>query len=301
MLEVYKHILPIIAFIPIGFLLQKWFTIPKDYISNILIYILLPVVVIANILEADVNKLFIIASISFLIALAMTLPAWLFKKYIDPDANIHYLKSTFTFFNVVFFGSPLITAIFGKEVLSSLFCVYLGTALYGNIIAFFNVSRTKLSVKEALIEVFKSPYIYTFIVAFGLLAFSVEVPEVMVKPLDVAGWIVSAGGMLIVGLSLKTIKIPKPSLIAISKLLGARTIAAALITALFVLIEYFTLDQLETKERALLALLPLLPVSSNLSIFASFLKTEEEKFSMTVVLSILLSLVIAPLSALFIS
>ncbi len=300
MLEVYKHILPIIAFIPIGFLARKWLNISTDYISKILIYLLLPVVVIANILEADVNKLFIIASISFLIALAMIIPAWLFKKYVDKDANIHYLKSTFTFFNVVFFGSPLIIAIFGKEAMSSLFCVYLGTALYGNVIAYFDVSRTKLSVREALFSVLKSPYIYTFIAAFSLLAFSVEVPDALTGALDVAGWIVSAGGMLIVGLSIKSIKVPKGTFVGIGKLLAARAAAAAVITALFIFMEYLFLDQLEEKDRILLALMPLLPISSNLSLFAAFLKTEEERFSVTVVLSIAASLVVAPLSALFI-
>ncbi len=301
MLEVYKHILPIIAFIPLGFLMRKWFNISTDYISKALIYLLLPVVVIANILEADVNKLFLIASISFLIALAMSIPAWLFKKYVDQDANIHYLKSTFTFFNVVFFGSPLIIAILGEEALSSLFCVYLGTALYGNVIAYFDVSRTKLSVKEALISVLKSPYIYTFIVAFGLLAASVEVPEAVVGVLDIAGWIVSAGGMLIVGLSIKSFRVPKERLLSIGKLLGTRAAAAALITALFIFLEYVTFNQLEAKDRTLLALMPLLPISSNLSLFASFLKTEEERFSMTVLLSIAASLIVAPLSALFIN
>lgn len=301
MLEVYKHILPIIAFIPLGFFARKWFNLSTDYISKILIYLLLPGVVIANILEADVNKLFVIASTSFLIALTMTIPAWLFKRYVDKDANLHYLKSTFTFFNVVFFGSPLIIAILGEEALSSLFCVYLGTALYGNVIAYFDVSRTKLSVKEALISVIKSPYIYTFVVAFVLLAASVEVPDAIVGILDIAGWIVSAGGMLIVGLSIKSFRIPKDKLLKISKLLGTRAVAAVLITALFIFLEYVTLNKLEAEDRTLLALLPLLPISSNLSLFASFLKTEEELFSMTVLLSIAASLVVAPLSALFIN
>lgn len=301
MLEVYKHVLPIVAFIPIGILLRKWLNVSTKYISKVLIYFLLPIVVIANILEAEVNKLFIIASISFLIALAMTIPAWLFKKYVDKDANLHYLKSTFTFFNVAFFGSPLITALFGEEALSSLFCVYLGTALYGNVIAYYDVSRTKLSVKDAMVSVLKSPYIYTFIVAFALIALSVKVPEAITPVLDVGGWIVSAAGMLVVGLSIESIKVPKKRIISISKLLGARAGAAALITALFIFLEYIIVDQLELKDRTLLALMPLLPISSNLSLFASFLKTEEERFSMTVLFSIAVSMVVAPLSALVIN
>lgn len=298
-LDLYKNLLPVLAFIGIGYLVKKKFNLKPAYISKPLIYFLLPLLVIYNISEASTSKIMIIPILTFLIALGMNLPALLAHKTFAREENPHLLKSSFTFFNVLFFGIPTVTALFDEGATSILICVYLGIALYGDIIGYYQVAKTRLSSREALKAVFKIPYIYVFVVAIVIKALAIELPEEAAKPMDVVGWIVSALGMMIVGLHLSSVDFGKIQSAYFSKLLGFRTLAAILITGLVILAEYLILQELDGEDYQMLALLPFFPIASNISLFASFLETEEERFSLLVLLSIAFSLILVPIAAQF--
>lgn len=299
LIELYKNLLPVLAFIGVGYFFKKRFYINPNFISNPLVFFLLPVLVIYNISEADTSKIVIVPILSFLIALAMNFPALLAKKTIAKEEDINLLKSSFTFFNVLFFGIPVISALFGQEATSVLICVYLGTALYGDIIGYFQVAKTKLSTKEALKEMAKVPFLYVFIGAIGIKIWGIEIPDEAGPVMNVLGWVVSSLGMMIVGVHLAHINFRKIKLSYFGKLLGFRVLSAMLVSLVIIGGEYLIWGKLETEDYLMLILLPFLPVASNISLFASYLETEEEHFSLVVFLSILLSLVLVPAVAQF--
>nr|MBI1230529.1 hypothetical protein [Cytophagales bacterium] len=298
-LNLYKNLLPVLAFIGVGYFLEKWFKLKPTYISKPLIFLLLPVLVIYNVSEASTTKIVIIPIITFLIALTMNLPALLAHKTIAKGENLNLLKSSFTFFNVLFFGIPVVSALFGAGATSVLICVYLGTAIYGNIIGYFQVAKTKLSTKLAIKELLKIPYVYVFVAAIGIKVWGVKLPEAVGPSMDVVGWVVSALGMMIIGFHLTSLNVKNIDLRYYSKLLGFRTLAAMIVSALFIGGEYMIWKGLDTDDYLMLALVPFLPVASNISLFASYLETEEEKFSLVVLLSIALSLILVPIVAQF--
>ena len=299
LIELYKNLLPVLAFIGVGYFLKKWFNINPNFISNPLVFLLLPLLVIYNISEADTSKIVIIPIISFLIALAMNLPALLARKTIAKEEDINLLKSSFTFFNVLFFGIPVVSALFGQEATSVLICVYLGTAIYGDIFGYFQVAKTKLSTKEACKELAKVPFIYVFIVAIGIKIWGVEIPDEVDPAMNILGWVVSCLGMMIVGVHLTDVDFRKIKIPYFAKLLGFRTLSAIVISMVFIGGEYLIWESLDTEDYLMLILLPFLPVASNISLFASYLETEEERFSLVVLLSIILSLVLVPAVAQF--
>ncbi|WP_339922859.1 hypothetical protein [uncultured Cyclobacterium sp.] len=229
----------------------------------------------------------------------MNLPALLAKKTIAKEEDINLLKSSFTFFNVLFFGIPVIIALFGKESTSVLICVYLGTAMYGNVIGYFQVAKTKLSTKKALKEMIKVPYLYVFIIAIGIKVLGVKIPEEVDPAMDIGSWVISCLGMMIVGVHLTDVNFKNINIPYFGKLLGFRTISAILISVLIIGAEYLIWGNLETEDYLMLILIPFLPVASNISLFASYLETDEERFSLVVVLSIGLSLVLVPIVAQF--
>jgi malate permease and related proteins len=298
-LELYKNLLPILAFIGVGYFLKKWIKLKPTYISKPLVFLLVPILVIYNVSEASTSKILIIPFISFLISVTMNLPALLAHRTFAREESPDLLKGSFTFFNVLFFGIPVVTALFGKDAISVLICVYLGTAFYGDIIGYYQVARTKLSTKEALTEMVKVPYVYVFVIAIGIKIFGIEVPDEAAPIMSVVGWIVSSLGMMIVGLHLTEVNFGKINLVYFGKLLGFRVLAAVVIGGLYIGGEYLIWENLETEDYLMLALLPFLPVASNISLFASYLETEEERFSLMVLLSILLSLILVPVIAQF--
>ncbi len=298
-LDFYKHLFPYLLFIPLGYWVNKRKWLSKKWITNPLIYFFMPVLVINHILEADAVKLAILPVISFALAASMVLPAKLAFKKLDKADNPFLIKSSFSFFNVAFFGIPVVTALFGADGVTVLICIYVGTALYGNTIGYYQVARSKYSTREAIAKIFKIPFIYVFLLALLFKFVKIEMPASLVPVVDVFSVAVSAGGMMIVGMNVLKVNFDALAKRYFSKLLALRVMSALAIMALLVMLEYAVIDYLEKEDRQMLALIPFFPVAANVTVYASFLGSKEEKSALLVLLSMLLSLILVPIAAVF--
>lgn len=296
--DLYISLLPYLCCIPIGYLISKREWIPKSWIHKPLLFVLLPILVIDHVLDAAFSNLVILAIISFLLAFLMIFPAMLVDKTVDNSGNINILKSGFSYFNVAFFGIPTVKSLFGDDAVTTLICIYVGTALYGNIIGYIQVAKSKFSTKQAIIEVLKVPFIYIIILALILKGFKVETPEAVKPVVDVMGTVVSVMGMLIIGMNLTNIKFKSLNWGYYSKVLGIRAISAILITAALMGLEYWLVDGLEKEQRQVMALIPLFPIAANLAVFASFLKSQEKQAALLIVFSMVISMILVPIGAL---
>ncbi|MEO2070912.1 MAG: hypothetical protein ABGW99_06180 [Zunongwangia sp.] len=296
--SLYLSLLPYLCCIPIGYLISKRDWIPKSWIHKPLLFVLLPILVIDHVLNAGFSNLVILAVISFLLAFLMIFPAILVNRSIDDSGDINILKSGFSYFNVAFFGIPTVKSLFGEDAVTTLICIYVGTALYGNIIGYIQVAKSKYSTKKAIIEVLKVPFIYIIILALILKAFKVETPEAVKPIVSVLGTIVSVMGMLIIGMNLTNIRFKSLNWGYYGKVLGVRTISAVIITAALMGLEYWLIDGLDKEQRQVMALIPLFPIAANLAVFSSFLKSQEKEAALLIVFSMVLSLILVPLGAL---
>lgn len=296
--SLYLSLLPYLCCIPIGYLISKRDWIPKSWIHKPLLFVLLPILVIDHVLNAGFSNLVILAVISFLLAFLMIFPAILVNRSIDDSGDLNILKSGFSYFNVAFFGIPTVKSLFGEDAVTTLICIYVGTALYGNIIGYIQVAKSKYSTKKAIIEVLKVPFIYIIILALILKAFKVETPEAVKPIVSVLGTIVSVMGMLIIGMNLTNIRFKSLNWGYYGKVLGVRAISAVIITAALMALEYWLIDGLDKEQRQVMALIPLFPIAANLAVFSSFLKSQEKEAALLIVFSMVLSLILVPLGAL---
>jgi len=296
-IELYKSIFPYLLFIPIGYWLNKKQWVPKAWITKPLIYGFMPVLVINHVLEAEAVKLAILPVLSFSLAAAMILPArWAYKKMPKADEPF-LLESSFSFFNVAFFGIPVVTALFGEEGVTTLICIYIGTALYGNTIGYYQVARSKYSKKKALLKIFKIPFLYVFLGALGMKLLEVETPDTLSPIIDVFSVVVSAGGMMMVGMNVLNVNFKALDKKYFSKILSLRMLCAALIMGLLLLAEFRLLDQLGDEDRQMLALIPFFPIAASVTVYASFIESKEEQSSILVLLTVMISLLFVPLVA----
>ena len=67
---------------------------------------------------------------------------------------------------------------------------------------------------------------------------------------------------------------------------------------ILILAEYLLFHKLNKQDYQIIFLLAFFPIAASISLFASFLETAEERFSLLVLLSIGLSLIMVPLVAL---
>jgi len=296
--SLYLSLLPYLCCIPVGYLINKKKWIPKSWIHKPLLFVLLPILVIDHVLDAGFSNLVILAILSFLMAFLMIFPAMLVNKSIDSSGDINILKSGFSYFNVAFFGIPTVKSLFGDEAVTTLICIYVGTALYGNIIGYIQVAKSKFSTKQAILEVLKVPFIYVIILALILKGFKVETPEAVKPVVNVMGTVVSVMGMLIIGMNLTNIHFKSLNWGYYAKVLGVRAISAILITAVLMGLEYWIIDGLDKEQRQVMALIPLFPIAANLAVFSSFLKSQEKQAALLIVFSMIISLILVPIGAL---
>ncbi len=157
------------------------------------------------------------------------------------------------------------------------------------------VSIISISIKE----IFKVPFIYVFILAVILKIFGFETPSTVEPVVDVFSVIVSVAGMLIIGINIEQVDFKALKWSYYLKLLGVRVIASVVIMAALIGLEYAFVNGLNTEETHVLILLALFPIAANLTVFASFLKSNEKQSALLVLLSMLISLILVPLAAMF--
>ncbi|RAV29373.1 AEC family transporter [Sinomicrobium soli] len=295
--SLYFNLFPYLCFIPAGYILSRHKLVPKAYINKPLLFVLLPVLVIDKVLEARAANIAILAVMSFSLSALMLLPAVWVKHKLKPSLNINILKSSYAYFNVAFFGIPVVTALFGEEGITILICIYIGSALYGNIFGFIQVAKSRFTTRKAVSEVFKVPFIYAISLALILKVFNVHSPAIMGPVSRALSVLVSVAGMTIIGMSLTHIKFRAVSWNYYARILGFRVLAAIAVAALLLFLEYRLINGLNPEERQVMALVSLFPIAVNLAVFASFLKSREEEAALLILLSTGLSLVLVPLGA----
>ncbi|MCF2517499.1 AEC family transporter [Dyadobacter sp. CY351] len=299
LLKLYGELFPVMAFIPAGYLISKKFDFNSDYISKPLINVLLPLLVFTNMLDAEASKLIVLPILTFLLALGMNFAAKLAQNKLASETDPLLLRSSFSFFNIAFFGIPTVTALFGEDKVSVLICIYLGSALYGDTIGYYQVAKTKYPAKKAFKEMLSIPFLYVFVAGIICKIAGLETPEFVKPALGVVSFAVSAAGMMIVGFQLASVDFKNIKIPYFSKLLGFRTLAAIIILGVIAFAASFIAKDLEEEDYKMLALVPLFPIAANVTVFAAFLKADEEQSSILVFLSMLLSVVLVSAATFF--
>lgn len=290
-----SSVLPLYAFIGAGYAASRFFGLKSKPVSKILLYVLIPLVIFDNIAQAELSQLLVVSLMVFALGVLMNLPAWLVSKYLVKDFNRYLLLCSYAYFNIGWFGIPVVLALFGEQQMPLIISAYMGNVLYGDTIGYYLVSRSKdLPVKESVKNVLKIPAIYACAAAIAANLLGFQLPESLAPVMKGVSWILSALGMVIIGIGLTSVKFPEINYRMFGKLLGVRYLSAAALMGLLVWLETLLVGQLKPDEQKLLLLIPAFPIAANLVVFASFLETETENTSVIVSLSSLISLILVP-------
>ncbi|MCC5920856.1 MAG: hypothetical protein LAT68_06605 [Cyclobacteriaceae bacterium] len=297
--EFFKGIFPYLLCVPLGYFVSKKGWLPKKWVTIPMIFVLMPVLIVNHVLKADAESLKLLPAIGFILALSMLIPAEIFNRYFGKGTEKGLIQSSFSFYNVAFFGIPTVIALFGKDSVTLLICIYIGTALYGDIIGYYQVAKSKYGLRESLMRVFKIPFIYAFILAASLRIGGIESPDLLADVSGVFGILVSVGGMLIIGMNVSSVDFTKLRYRFLSGMMSIRLVSGVIFTAILLVGEYYLFDLLSTEARQMMAIVPLFPIAANVTLFASFLKADEAATATWILVSMLISLILIPLAGLF--
>jgi predicted permease len=278
-------VLPTFIIIFIGFIfgkIKKW---DLSVISEIVIYIGLPALVLTSMLEKKIvllNAAKVWGS-ALIIIFGCMIVAWIIFKIIRQKHSGLYLP--ISIMNSVNIPFPIIFLVYGQEGLyaATLFMIP------GGVIA-YSVGIYIASGKDwrgALKEVFKIPPIYAAVLGLLLNMLEVNVPEVITRPLEIIGLMAVPLVLLVLGNNLAKIRITSvPTTILASFLRIGVGLGLGFLAA--------TIFDLTGVLRAVVILNSAMPAAVNAAIIATKYDNESELVSSVVFLTTVASLAVIP-------
>lgn len=183
-------VLPVFVLIGAGFILTRSMTLNAQTLSRLSLYVLGPSLVFSKLSQTTLPSTDLVQIVLFTVVgtLAVLLLSWAVARLLRLDRS---RESAFvlvcSFVNHGNYGLPLVLFAFGQEGLERGLIYFVTGAFLTNTLAVFIASRGKVRARTSLLNIFRIPMIYAIAVAFAVNATSFVVPEIILKPVEMAG------------------------------------------------------------------------------------------------------------------
>ncbi len=286
MTELLRVILPTFLIIFIGFVFGKLKKPDMSVISEIVIYIALPALVITSLLDKDIvlaNAAKVWGSAVFIMVGCGVVAFIVFSLLKQKHSGLYLPISLMNAVNIPF---PIIYLVYGSEGLyaATLYMIPCSVLTYSIGIYIASGKDWRTSLKE----VFKIPPIYASVIGLMLSFFDVSLPEVILRPLEIIGLMAIPLVLLVLGNNLsrmKTISSVRTTLLASFLRVGVGMGLG------FLAVELFGLTGI---LRAVVILNSAMPAAVNATIIATKYENEAELVSSVVFVTTLASLAVIP-------
>ena len=297
-----KGIISLFLIIAVGVYASKKNIITNEMnkgLSNLLINVTMPLLIISSFnmtindqLKSNIIKCFIYSFITLIIA--MVLSKLLLKPLKVDNDNKNMIQFSNVFSNCGFMGFPIIEGLYGKEglIYASIFNMAFTILLWTYGVGLFTGGISKENIKKVMVN----PSIIAVFIGIFIMVFQVDVPEVIMTPIEMVGGMTSALSMLIIGVILSNVDF--------KEYINDRSLYYGVLLKLLVvpLVMCFMLSLFKgpTKVITILVLLHAMPTGAILPIFAENFDKNKGYASVLMFLTTLCSIVTFPIILMFI-
>ncbi|MFC5474058.1 AEC family transporter [Paraherbaspirillum soli] len=288
----FSKLLPAYLYVAGGYASRRWLRLSQDLVAKTLFYGCVPIVVFKGALFSEIAPFLLLVALAFGVSSLMAIGASAFTGWFKDTVSKGTLRCAFGYFNIGWFGIPIVQAIYGNSGANVMTALYVGGMLFGNTVGFLLIASEQPGKSSALSKLFKVPAIYMAAGAFLLHWLGLRAPlmnnHALVLALDVATLMTSVLGMGLVGMSVANVAIKTIDWRKLGLLLGVRVLlAAAIVGSLAFTLNW--LGYLQPMELKVFLLMPLLPIAANILVFTSSLRTENEFIGVGLLASTVLS------------
>lgn len=287
---------PLYIYIIMGFIAGRMLKVKQESITQMLFYIVNPVVIFHNISIAKItHSLLVIPVVFFLMCSFMCLLFYYLGKKIWSDDTKNLLAFAAGTGNLGYMMLPIIYAVFGQELIVVFFLLVVGMSFYENTVGFYVSAAGKYTAKDSLIKVLKLPSIYSFLLAIIVSKLEIQLPEsigVFTKNISV---MYSILGMMVVGLSVSNIQKLEIDVKLVGMCFLARFVAWPLLAFSLVLIDRYLLNIYTDKIHQMFMVVSFIPLGVNSLIVATILNNKPEKITSALVITTVSTLFYVPL------
>jgi len=184
-----NNILPIILLSGAGFALGKVLHIDPRSLGRVVFYVFSPVLIfnilVENQLKITEAAIVIAFALSFILLIGVVtfLLGYFFK--LERPALVSILITTM-FANTGNYGLPLVSFAFGEQALSYASIYFITTTLLFYTLGVFLASLGHMSLKEAIVGMFRIPTLYAVILAILINILNIEVPVPVARAVQLA-------------------------------------------------------------------------------------------------------------------
>jgi malate permease and related proteins len=285
MLDILNVILPTFIVIFFGFLIGKFTKIDLNAIIDVLFWLGIPVLGFSSTLNneiilADAGKVWASA---LLVMIGCGLVGWIVFRMLRHQHSGVYLP--IMLMNTINIPFPIISLLYGSEGLLAAVLFYIPNTILINSLGI--VILSKKNWKDGLKEMFKVPAIYAVVLGITLNLLNVQVPELVMKPLNIVGAMVVPLVLLLLGSKLASVKITSLPTTVIASVIR---LGVGLLLG-FAAVQLFHLTGI---LRAVVIFDAAMPSAVNTSILAMKYDNEPDLVSSIVFLTTIASLVMIP-------
>lgn len=287
--------LPVFCYIGLGFIGKRWLSLSQAKVGLFLFYVFVPLVVFKGALLSDTGAFLVLIALSFSVSLTTGLLArWTLGMFKD-ELSEGVLKCTFSYFNIGWFGIPIVYALFGDDGAVIMTGLYVGGMLFGNTIGYLWVTQNPANQQPTWKKLSRIPALYAMLLGFSL-HFSPYFEKLSISPilrglLDFSTLATSVLGMGLVGMSVAHVAYHSVAWRKLGSLLLLRIVFAFLVVGI-IAGAAFSLGLLTPLAFKIMWLMPLLPIAANILVFTSRINQENEFVGLVLLFSTILSCVL---------
>jgi predicted permease len=223
-------VLPIFIIIGAGFIVART-------LSRVSLYILAPALAFSKLAETSLTRIDFVRIVAFTIlgTLIVLFLSWTIARLLrlDRSRESAFMLSC-SFVNHGNYGLPLVLFAFGQEGLERALIYFITGAFLANTLAVFIASRGKAKVTASLLNIFKIPMIYAIVAAFTVKAANFALPEIIIKPVNMAANAAIPVMLLLLGVQLASASlgghVRLVSLAVVVRLVGGAIVGLVLAT-----------------------------------------------------------------------
>jgi predicted permease len=289
------NLIPLYVLIALGYIAGRWLDVNLHSIARINIFILLPIVSFGAVMQMQFTPAYILLPF-MLFGVSVVVMSAFYKtgRLVFKDGSAGLLGSGSANGNSLYFGLPIIMALFGPEMAGVFIFMNLGPQISNLTIGYFLAARGKNSMAGSFKKLLKFPVIHAIWPAILLNVSGAQMPSIALQYWEYAVGALAFLGMMMIGVALGKLERFAFDWKLTGMLFISKFIAWPLLCLSFVLLDHYVLHLFSGELHQIIMVFSVMPLIGNLVAYASEHNLYPERAAAAVLASTLFTLVTIP-------
>lgn len=296
-LNLFPKLIPLYAFIALGFLANRKLKIDRSIIAGLILYFINPCLIFLSLLTINLSSsvLFLPILCFFICTLIATTFNFVSKVHYDKQPIRQILTYAAGTGNTGYFGLGLVTAILGTSSLSLAIVANLGFILYDATVGYFFASSGNATFRSGLLKVVKLPTFQAFVTGVIFNSLGLRLDAVFSGMLDSIKGAYIVLGMMLIGIGLYGVTLKSINWKFLFTSFFVKFFIWPLLVLIFILADQNYFKLFPQISHSILLIFSIVPLPANTVVYASEQNISPEIAAVSVFISTVFCLIYIPI------